>query len=290
MGSEIETAELERILLPPIPGPLPPSFFTDIPQGSAAIFSTLLGTRPFRLLPNPAPVHTILSGSEDDIRNKSYFLFKRYPTIAESIINPPTAWQDLYVYFDAADLWAEGAGFLFHVLGHIVKVNLTKLNLLEQFAREWASFNEARLISMALRQDMLSALQTPDDCAWFGYDNLTSYEKEILNAVLYRHCEAFQAKPTSAPTVGQSEPLQVAMEAQTVLPPLNRCGPVQVAVDKQRLQSAIHPEGPIQIVVEPRRLPYGMNFDPYQHFGRLGTPFPNFSCENFSYLMIPVTN
>lgn len=281
MNSEIEMAELDLIPLPPIPGPLPPSFFTDIPRGSPAIFSTLLGTKPFRPIPHPVPVHAIRSGSENDIRDKSCSLFKRYPTIAESIMTPPTAWPDLYHYFDATDLWMEGAGFLFHVLGYIVKVNVTKLNFLENFAREWAFLNETRLANMVPRQDMLNSLQTPDDHAWFGYGNMTSHEKEILNAVLYHHCEVFQAKRSSAPVVGQNEPVQVAVEVQKSLPAMNPGCPVQIAVETQRVQSAIHPRAPVQVVVEAQRIPYALPADPYRHFGRPGTPSPNFTAPKF---------
>jgi hypothetical protein len=196
-------------------------------------------------------------------------------------MTPPTAWPDLYHYFDATDLWMEGAGFLFHVLGYIVKVNLTKLNFLDNFAREWAFLNEARLANMVPRQDMLSLLQTPYDHAWFDYSNMTSHDKEILNAVLYHHCEVFQAKRISAPVVGHNEPVQVAVEAQRILPAMNPGGPVQVAVEAQSVQSAIYPRAPVQVVVEAQRIPYDMPADPYRHFGIPGTPSLNFTALKF---------
>jgi hypothetical protein len=270
MASDLETVELDQIPLPPIPGPLPPTFFTDIPPGSAAIFSTLLGTRPFRSLSNPVPVHAIRSGSENDIRDRSCDLFKRYLTIAESIVTPPTTWQDLYHYFDATDLWTEGAGFLFHVLGYIVRVNVTKLNFLESFASEWAFSNEVRLANMVPCQDILSSLQTPDDQAWFDYNNLTSHDKEILNSILKRHCEAFQVKRISPPAVALNGPVQATVEAQRILSTVSLGGPVQVTVEAQRVRSAINSSEPIQMVVEAQRIPYNMSADPYQHFGRPG--------------------
>lgn len=282
MDSDLETVELDRVPLPPIPGPLPPTFFTDIPPGSAAIFSTLLGTSPFRPLPNPVPIHAIRSGSEDDIRDKSYDLFKRYLTIAESIVTPPTTWQDLYHYFDATDLWTEGAGFLFHVIGYIVTVNVTKLNFLESFARDWALSNETRLANMVPGQDMLSSLQTPEDQAWFDYDNLTPHDKEILNSILKWHCEAFQAKRISPPTVGLSGPVQATVEAQIILPAVKVVGPVQIAVETRRVESAMDHSTPVQIVVEAQRISYDMAADPYQHFGRSGTPSLNFTYSKLS--------
>jgi hypothetical protein len=282
MASDLETVELDQIPLPPIPGPLPPTFFTDIPPGSAAIFSTLLGTRPFRPLPNPVPIHAIRSGSGNDIRDKSYDLFKRYLGIAESIVTPPAAWQDLYRYFDATDLWTEGPGFLFHVLGYIVKVNATKLNFLESFAREWAFSNEARLANIDPRQDMLSSLRTLDDQAWFDYDNLTSHDKEILNSILKWHCEAFQAKRISPPAVSLSGPVQVAVEAQRILPAVNLVGPAQVAVETRRVEPAANRSAPVQIAVEAQRIPYDMSADPYQHFGRSGTHSLNFTSPKLS--------
>jgi hypothetical protein len=277
MDSDLETVELERVPLPPIPGPLPPTFFTDIPPGSAAIFSTVLGSRPFRPLPNPVPVHAIRSGSGNDIQEKSYDLFKRYLTIAESVVTPPTTWQDLYHYFDATDLWTEGAGFLFHVLGYIVTVNVTKLNFLESFAIEWAFSNEARLTNIVPRQDMLSSLQTPDDQACFDYDNLTPHDKEILNSILKWHCEAFQAKRVSFPAVNLSEPVQAAVEAQKILPAVNVVGPAQVALGSRRVAPAMNRSAPVQIVVETQRIHYDLSADPYQHFGRSGIPSPNFT-------------
>jgi hypothetical protein len=281
MASDLDTVELDQIPLPPIPGPLPPTFFTDVPPGSAAIFSTLLGTRAFRPLPNPVPIHTIRSGSRNDIQDKSCYLFKTYLGIAESIVTPPTTWQDLYHYFDATDLWTEGAGFLFHVLGYIVKVNVTKLNFLENYAREWAFSNEPRLANMAPHQDMLSSLQTPDDQAWFDYGNMTSHDKEILNSILKWHREAFQAKRISPAAVNLGGLVQATVEVQRILPAVNLSGPMQVAAEAQRVQPVMNPNAPVQMVVEAQRIPYDMSADPYQHFGRPGTS-PNFTVLKLS--------
>ena len=89
-------------------------------------------------------------------------------------------------------------------------------------------------------QDMLSSLQTPDDHAWFDYGNMTSHDKEILNAVLYRHCEAFPGKAYFCSSCGPNGPVQATVEAQKILPAVKVVGPVQIAVETQRVQSAMH--------------------------------------------------
>lgn len=93
---------LEDVVLPPIPGPIPPLFFVDVPVDAAAVFSTNKGTRPHRPLPCPVPVHSVRRGGEEDVQSKAWYLLKTQPAIAEAILTPPTTWRDLYHYFDAA--------------------------------------------------------------------------------------------------------------------------------------------------------------------------------------------
>jgi hypothetical protein len=234
MASIHDPLDIPVIPLPPIPGPIPPAFFTDIPSDSAAIFSTVYGTRPLRTLPYPVPVHAVRSGSEKDILDKAWSLLETYPEIAQPIFTPPATWQDLYLYFDATDLWMEGAGFLFHVLGFIVRINVGTLDCIQNYVRQWAFLNESRLTNMSPKQDFLNLLQTPDDRAWFNYDELSSYHKDLLSATIKRQYEALQVK---------------------------------------RIKSqAVFLNGPEQVVIEAQRYPNDASEDPYQHFGRQGTP------------------
>jgi hypothetical protein len=127
----------------------------------------------------------------------------------------------------------EGAGFLFHVLGFIVKVNVARLDCIQNYVRQWTLLNEPRLANMAPQQDFLSSLQTLDDQAWFLYEILSSYEKDLLNSTIKWHYEALQAK-------------RIASQAMCL-------------------------NGPEQVVIEAQRYPCYISPDPYQHFGRRGT-------------------
>ena len=187
--------ELELIPLPPIPGPLPHTFFTETPPKPLAVFSTHLSTRPFRNLPKPVPPHVIRSADHDDVSRKAWSLLHTYPEVAESIFTPPAAWLDLYHYFDAMDLWTEGAGFLFHVLGFIVRVNWTRFNCLRVYADQWALTHEMRLIDMPkLQPDLLSSIFSAEDDAWFDVGSLTPYQKNALSVVLNSHRDVLRAK------------------------------------------------------------------------------------------------
>lgn len=199
MSSHAEAPlKLERIPLPPIPGPLPPTFFTETPPKPLAVFSTHLSTRPFRNLPNPVPPHVIRSADHEDVSRKAWSLLRTYPEVAESIFTPPAVWPDLYHYFDAMDLWTEGAGFLFHVLGFIVRVNWTRFNCLRVYADQWAITHEMRLIDMPkLQPDLLSSIFTAEDNAWFDVGSLTPYQKNALTVVLNSHRDVLRAKHDS---------------------------------------------------------------------------------------------
>ena len=207
--------ELDDITLPPIPGAIPSAFFSEIPPQSLAIFSTSLSTRPFRYLPNPAPPHVVRSGNDNDIKNKAWSLLHTYHEVTESIFTPPAAWQDLYHYFDAMDIWTEGAGFLFHVLGFIVKINWTRFKCLRTYADQWALTNEIRLISMPLLQaNLLNLVFTAEDDAWFDVGNLTTYQKNALVVVLNSHRAMLQAKHDSRRIAHQREVKWAAKQTQ----------------------------------------------------------------------------
>lgn len=128
----------------------------------------------------------------------------------------------------------EGAGFLFHVVGFIVKVNFARLDYIQNYVRQWALLHESRLAKLPPLQDFLGSLQTPDDQAWFGYDTLSSYEKELLNSTVKGHYDALQAKRIAS--------------------------------------QVVHRHGPEHFVIGARGSPYDRSTDSYQHFGTQGIP------------------
>src|SRR5450432_3034164 len=122
---------------------------------------------------------------------------KEHPEVAESVMIPPKAWKDLYNYFDAVDLWKEGPGFLFHVLGFIQKVNLTRFNCVQRYVRDWVSRNEERIANIPATQDLLSYLTTDEDHAWFDFDNLTMGERGAVRSALMCHRDGLQRRQES---------------------------------------------------------------------------------------------
>ncbi len=191
-----DVLELEDFLLPPIPGPLPhpEAFCRNVPLHAPAVFSTVAGMKPFRPLPSPPPLPIIRPVDPDDIKRKAWSLIHMYPDVTQPVIYPPRSWPDLFIYFDPLDVWTEGAGFLFHVVGFIVKINVTRLKCIEEYAGDWARRNEAKLTNMHPNHDVLYSGLTLHDQMYFDIGNMTRHETNTLVTILNNHRQAVQAK------------------------------------------------------------------------------------------------
>lgn len=93
---------------------VPPHFYIVKPA-SAAVFSTVNGTKPKRELVEPFPMPVIRSDMESDVDARANQLIKEFPATPLSIMDVST-WWDLHKYFDSHDLWVDGARFCYYVL------------------------------------------------------------------------------------------------------------------------------------------------------------------------------
>jgi len=127
-------------------GGMPCSFWWT-PDNAVAAFSTYLGKYPKRQLPRtePWPVPILRSNVHHDVQKKAASLVKQFPDLARTI-EPITEWYHLYKYFDAYDLWIEGAAFCFFVIHRIGTVNREVLHeqsgMIEDFAKDWVTSHE----------------------------------------------------------------------------------------------------------------------------------------------------
>ncbi|RWA07913.1 hypothetical protein EKO27_g7197 [Xylaria grammica] len=103
-------------------GEPPVQFFTHPPLGCAAVFSTVLGTRPFRLVPNPTYERQGHYWWAAEIQRVCDELRRNLPDACKSIEPPETYW-DLYRYFDAWDIYYRGAQNLWNVINTFVFEN-----------------------------------------------------------------------------------------------------------------------------------------------------------------------
>ncbi len=125
-------------------GGMPQSFWRT-PDNAAAAFSTQLGRYPKRQLPDPLPPPIARSNMNWDIQKKAQNLVRQFPELARGI-TPIHEWYHLYKYFDAHDLWVEGAAFCFFVIYRIGVVNeqliIEQREMIEDFAKDWVAFHE----------------------------------------------------------------------------------------------------------------------------------------------------
>lgn len=142
----------------------PPLAFFNVPARRPSTFSTKFGAIPKRQLPLPPSPAIVRSDINAEIRRKATSLREEFPEIVRGISKPPTSWYDLYDYFDAVDLWYEGAPFLFYVLNHISNENVILNRELEEskhaeirnWAKLWVDANVKRVLSIPSAQDLIS--------------------------------------------------------------------------------------------------------------------------------------
>jgi hypothetical protein len=122
-------------------GGMPVSFW-QTPDNAVAAFSTQLGRYPKRQLPRPLPAPIIRSNMNHDVQKKAQSLVKQFPELARRI-TPINEWYHLYKYFDAYELWIEGAAFCFFVIHRIGMINeqliIEQRDMIEDFAKEWVA-------------------------------------------------------------------------------------------------------------------------------------------------------
>lgn len=98
-------------------------FYTAMPGDAPALFSRRYAdiTRPRKLV-IPAPYHTRSAWSDQRVELVAKEFRRMLPGVCATI-DKVKRWEDLYMYFDAYDLWWEGAWNLFAVMDCICQEN-----------------------------------------------------------------------------------------------------------------------------------------------------------------------
>ena len=112
-------------------------------------------------------------------------LRQELPQVAGFIRNP-TSWKDLYYFFDAVDIWVEGAVFLYFVVSHIAKDNLMHHRMQQdamvfQYAGKWVTDNADRLAKLPTETDFLTLFGPAQraDIRGFGFRELEAMKEAI---------------------------------------------------------------------------------------------------------------
>lgn len=130
----------------PLPGYAPKDFAQKIPmpKNAQSLFSvakTKEGDKCLGPRPDDAKPRSI------EAREKAEYLIWKFPAIANTINSPVKCWRDLYDYFDATDIMADGACHLYNVIALIATVNATKDADIVQKMTFWAHQNKDKVMS-----------------------------------------------------------------------------------------------------------------------------------------------
>ena len=128
----------------PMLGGMPAQFWWT-PDHAACAFSTQEGRYPKRQLEQPYPAPILRTNLNHDVHKTAFQLARQFPDLASGI-KPVENWYHLYRYWDAVDIWTEGAGFCYQVLNRIAEVNKELDDAffiaIDETAKEWMARNE----------------------------------------------------------------------------------------------------------------------------------------------------
>ncbi|KAI1815414.1 hypothetical protein GGS20DRAFT_597008 [Poronia punctata] len=103
-------------------GEPPIEFFDKVPENSPAVFSTVNGTKPFRLVDNPTYERSGHHWWAAEIQLVCDELRRNLPDTCKTIEAPKDYW-DLYKYFDCYDIYYRGAQNLWNVINTLLFEN-----------------------------------------------------------------------------------------------------------------------------------------------------------------------
>ncbi|KAI0436511.1 hypothetical protein F4803DRAFT_222512 [Xylaria telfairii] len=196
-------------------GEPPVAFFTEPPKNSAAVFSTVHGTRPFRLVENPAPEREGHYWWAAEIQRVCDELRRNLPDACRKIETPQNYW-DLYKYFDAYDIYHRGAQNLWNVINTFVFENQCAqkivddekkmqteryMPLFEYFASELLKRPEIQTKlatwDRERQRDVLKVLTAYELRIFEGYERYPDYFLEAIRAIFVRRYENLRKGPGS---------------------------------------------------------------------------------------------
>ncbi|CAG1988013.1 unnamed protein product [Fusarium graminearum] len=115
---------------------LPVGFYTNPRIDAEATFSTQCGKQPFRRIDQLMPQRRIHLWNKDEIQSVCNSLRRLYWDYMKPM-QKPSCWDDLWIYFDASDIYNYGALNLWNVVNHlydenqIIAADVTKANAVE---------------------------------------------------------------------------------------------------------------------------------------------------------------
>jgi hypothetical protein len=202
---------------------LPKKFYDNIPRDAPALFSTKNGTRQKRQLHSPPPPPVARSDLDQEVKRMAALLRRTLPDVASTIRNP-RSWIDLYYFFDAVDLWVEGASFLYFVLSHISKDNeiaeqasikREQNAIIFQYAGNWVAENADRIAKLPSDMDFTKFFTQSDKDQIYGF---RTGELEVMKEALRFHHDhlrgrqnlAAEAQHAATPQHPVSHPAQLS--------------------------------------------------------------------------------
>ncbi|KAK4181438.1 hypothetical protein QBC36DRAFT_374301 [Triangularia setosa] len=188
----------------PLPTPLM-SYYLNMPRDSPCVISVNnTGNAPrFYSDPLSIPKRDIECWNQARIEEEARTIRAQHPALAENV-TAPASWEDLYRYYDAHDLWLQGAWNLWAVIdelgylnqkmecyhqkmqeiqnmGHRFPLQPYELSMIADFVEGWVSFKENRLmlIDWDGSYDILQ-LFSPVDWTEGGFDGLNQTQADFL--------------------------------------------------------------------------------------------------------------
>ncbi len=209
-------------------GEPPVIFFSEAPQGCAAVFSTNCGTTPFRFVENPTYERQGHYWWAAKIQLVCDELRRLLPDACRSVEAPQTFW-DLYKYFDAYEIYYRGAQNLWNVINTLVFENNyvqeivekerrmqaeQHIPLFELLAAEFMTKPEMRTKlsewDEEKQPDILKALPTSGLQYTFGaYENYPEHFLEAIRVIFRKHHEGLQKDGLLAPSLRSAEDLDL---------------------------------------------------------------------------------
>ncbi|KAI5464065.1 hypothetical protein BGZ63DRAFT_451372 [Mariannaea sp. PMI_226] len=236
----LETPGSQGVMQTYIEDYLPVGFYTNYPKTEAkAIFSTRNGARPFRMMQHLLPQRRIHLWSKDEIQSVCNSLRKIYWEHMRDM-RPLERWDDLWLWFDASDLYQYGALNLWNVTCTLVDENkILKEDFNKEVAvhichwtDEWAAkeCNRSKLIHWEESQGPL--LTFLDERDWKSLGNIHDDFMPLLsNALKHRRAlimapdHAANQKPKDLVTCCRNNNLQNWLAGQKVFEPNGLPGP-----------------------------------------------------------------
>lgn len=185
---------VEKVVQKYIEDNLPIGFYTNPPATARAIFSTSNGQREFRTMTHILPRRKLNLWSRNEIQQACNSL-RKSNWEAMRCMTQPLCWDDLWHYFDAYDLYFQGAINLWNVINHlfaenkIIYADLMKVCALQigNWADQWVQRPENSKKLRNWECKMGPVIQILDEKDWTSLGSLNDDIIPILaNALRYR--------------------------------------------------------------------------------------------------------